>query len=432
MKKTSPTVVSALCGLLIVLSFSGCGSASKGTKSNEGTPQAAQATPSDPVTAGKETADIAPSGESSLAGPKVQDDEDTVRTERGSMFSLPLRLLQISMENTPRESFALSPFSLQAALSMLVPGAGGSTKDAIMDVLEGRTTKPSDLTENEAITLKSANSLWIREGFPVRESFKDTLSDEFGAGVFVEDFSDGTAEKINSWCSDATNGLIPSIAGKITPEQMLFLINAVYFKASWQEPFNPHYERTFHSPEGDIDIPFMGDTRSYFHSVKDGWQLVEIPYKGSGYTFLLLLPPAGEELGQCISSLTPELVESLVGSTERRRISLSLPKFKIESSTPLNDHVRKMGGEKAFQSNADFSGICPRGGLSVSSILQKCLVDVDERGTEAAAVTEVVISLTSALGAPPLRIVADRPFVFMVEDYGGKNILFEGVVSTFK
>lgn len=396
MERTTSLILSAAAWICLAAAIPGCGPTSKG--------------------AGRDAA-------SSSLQTKGHAAEAT------STLALPLRMLQLAAKSQNGKNFAVSPHSAAAALSLLEAGASGSTRDALEKALGGRTVTPSSLPHNDDVALRCANSLWIREGFPVHEAYKDTLRGKYGADVFVEDFSQDTRAKIDSWCSDATEGLIPAMGGRITPDQKLILLNAVYFKADWGKPFEGAGSKTFHGIDGDVNVPFMERSLMVKYAQRDGWTLVEIPYKGEDYALRLLLPPTGKDPLKSISSLGTDLLGGIIADAVPERVALCLPKFKIESSLSLAETVKALGAGKIFSSAADFSPISPAGGLCVSSIQQKCLVDVDEKGTKAAAVTQIVMGLT-ALPDPPLSLTVDRPYIFAVVDTRGENVLFDGLVSS--
>lgn len=314
----------------------------------------------------------------------------------------------------------VSPRSAGEALSMLAEGAGGSTRDEIIatlgDSLYGR------IPEVKGITLKSANSVWIRKDLDLKKAYARTLCRKYDAQAYRRSFSaPETVGQINLWCSKHTNGKIPSIIERISPESVLFLINAIYFNANWDNPFDEAKTRedVFHGAQ-DLNRKFMHAKKWYDYMETDKSQIVVLPYAGGRFAMTVILPKEGCEQ------------EYEVDYTQLRQeqIRLSLPKFKVETTLVMNDILKNMGIRRAFYAGADFSRITSAP-VAVDKVLQKCYIDVSEKGTEAAAVTMIEMRLTAVgPGYDTSKVMnVNRPFVFKITDLNTGEVLFAGRIS---
>jgi serpin B len=257
---------------------------------------------------------------------------------------------------------------------------------------------------------------------------------DFLARVEALDFNDsGAADVINSWVSEATDGLIDGIVDPpIDPLTMAFLINAIYFQGEWTLQFDP--ERTasgdFRRSDGStVSVPFMSvsDERFPFAQTPD-YQAIDLPYGGEAFTMTVVLPSEAIGIDAFVESLDAEAWAEIIAELRETELLVALPKFKLEYEKNLNDVLKALGMEVAFNpAAADFSRM-HRDALAmqlhISRVKQKAFVDVDEEGTRAAAVTSVEIGVTSA---PPM-FRADRPFLFAIRERLSGALLFMGVV----
>lgn len=325
----------------------------------------------------------------------------------------------------------VSPFSAGTALSMLAEGAGGQTRDELVAALGGALF-PGDLLAMDSIAdVRSANSAWIRSAFHVKDTYSALLGQKYGAMIAEKDFSDpNTVEAINAWCSENTEGRITEIVDQISPDMMMFLVNALYFKAPWKNEFNPSAtsDRTFHGSAGDSQVPMMNMTGTLGYAEAAGSQLVELPYKGGCYSMLVMLPESGLEIDKVVSGLSEQNFRTAVDKLTRRKVHLSLPKFKFDTDLVLNRMLMAMGVEKVFGTSAELDGISDAS-VYVDQVRQKCFIEVNEEGSEAAAVTSIGVRLTSASPfEPALEMNVDRPFLFAIVDKSADNMLFIGKV----
>lgn len=325
----------------------------------------------------------------------------------------------------------VSPFSAGTALSMLAEGAEGQTREELVSAMGGQLF-PSDLLAVDTIAdVRSANSAWLRSGFHVKDTYSSLLEQTYGAMIAEKDFSSPqTVDAINSWCSENTEGRITEIVDQISPDMMLFLVNALYFKAPWQNEFNPAVtaDRTFHGSAGDKQVPMMTMTKHLSYAEADGSQLVELPYKGGRYSMLVMLPQSGLSIDDVVAGLSEQNFRTALDMLGRRKVHLTLPRFKFDTDLVLNSILMEMGVKKVFSTSAELDGISDAR-ICVDQVRQKCFIEVNEEGSEAAAVTSIGLKLTSAPTFEPIvEMNVDRPFLFAIADRTSDNILFIGRV----
>ena len=326
----------------------------------------------------------------------------------------------------------VSPYSAAVALSMLAEGAEGQTKAEFNKALDNILYKAEDLGNNDTITVKSANSLWIDDNFSPRNRYVSLLEKDFDAFVDVENFASPVAmQAINNWCSEHTNGKITEIVDRLDPSTVMVLVNALYFNASWDNEFDSALtsEQTFYGVSGDSKVKLMCSKGYYMYAESKGFQIIQLPYEGLEYAMYVILPPEGSDINRLISKMTPQAYHQAMDMLTQQQVRLYLPRFKVETSMILNKPLQNMGIKSAFTSAADFSGIAEMGPLVLDQVKQKCYIDVTEKGTEAAAVTSAQIRLTSVRPPAQLPVMrVDRPFVFVLADAENKNILFVGKI----
>lgn len=331
----------------------------------------------------------------------------------------------------PSENILVSPYSAGVALSMVAEGAEGQTRTEFDKALNGSLFKAVDLGNNDTVTVKSANSVWITDDFSVRNRFVGILEKDFDAEVVNLNFADpATVKAINNWCSENTEGKITEIVDRLSPSMVMMLINALYFNAPWADAFlesNTH-DGVFYTASGDIQVPMMAKTDRMNYAEYQGAQMVELPYEGERYAMYVVLPPKGLSLDKMISYVNENLYEQAMSMMTAQKVRLTLPKLKLETEMVLNKTLQHMGIKTAFTSAANFKGIAEMGPLVLDPVKQKCYIDVSEKGTEASAVTSVGVRLTSARPETLVTMNVDRPYVFFIADRTNGNILFAGRV----
>lgn len=358
--------------------------------------------------------------------------QPSVPSQDGSRTDFALTFFRNAVSAEDADANVLvSPFSAGTALSMLAEGADGSTRDELMTALGGKTFSGDILLPDSLADVRAANSAWLCSGFEVKDAYRNMLETSYSAWIQTKDFSDPfTKDAINAWCSDNTEGRIPEIVDEISPDMVMFLINALYFKASWLHEFDgaDTVDEVFHGSAGDNEVPMMNTSGRFRYAEYDGAQLIELPYKGRKYSMLVALPAEGVAMDKAVSCLSASAYETALDALEYRKVVLSLPKFKFDTDMLLNSVLMRMGVRKAFDTDAEFSGITDTP-VAVNQVRQKCFVEVNESGTEAAAVTSIGLRVTSASPVDiPVVMTVDRPFLFAIVDTAGDNILFAGRV----
>jgi len=369
-------------------------------------------------------------------------DARLVAAQNGFGFQL---FSQVARPDTA-ENVMISPSSVAIALSMAYNGATGETQQAMADALnlQGMSLEEVNqansalevLLENAdpEVTIGIANSLWGREGFAFDPQFLQRNQDFYNAEVQQLNFADPAAIAIiNEWVSDSTAGKIPTIVEQIAPEQVLFLINAVYFNGTWAEAFNPRQtqERPFTLASGaSVEVPMMRQQGSFRYLETEQFQAIHLPYGSGRLSMVVVLPQAETGLADLQASLTAENWQTWMTRFSPREGTLQLPRFKSEFGTSLNEALQALGMGIAFDpAAADFAGINPDEQLFISAVEHRTFIEVNEQGTEAAAATSIGISVTSAPIDPPFQMVCDRPFFYAIQDNETGAILFMGAIQ---
>ena len=343
----------------------------------------------------------------------------------------------------------ISPFSISVALAMTLNGAAGETEQAMTNTLQlqGLDSEAINvgyaglrqtlLTADPKVTLTIANSLWARQGIPFKQDFLQRNTQFFGAEISTLDFDDPNASKtINKWVDTKTKGKIQKIVDdQIDPLTVLFLINAIYFKGTWQEEFDPSETREdpFHLANGDVkQVPMMRQQHWYPYYRGENFQAISLAYGDGQMRMYIFLPDRESDLDTFLENLNAESWENWMSQFHGQDVSLVMPKFKLEYKKELKDTLKALGMDIAFdEDHADFSRMAPLekliGNLYIKKVLHKTFVEVNEGGTEAAAVTSVEVTRHSAR-PPPIPFVVDRPFFFAIRDHQTKTVLFVGVV----
>ncbi|HEY5812245.1 MAG TPA: serpin family protein [Terrimicrobiaceae bacterium] len=374
---------------------------------------------------------------------------------------------------TPQENTALSPYSIQMALAMTYEGAQGETRQQMAKVLHYPPDEKiasafsklqgalADLTKrseklaggsessagpSEPIVLTIANRLFGQRGYDFRVAYLTLLKDTFKAPLETLDFvrsSDDATEQINDWVAKRTRDRIRDLipANALNKDTRLVLANAVYFKAPWAEQFNDSATNPgpFHLANGEsVDIPMMTRQASFGYAKREGFVAVSLPYAGGDLQLLVLLPDTAVGLPGLESKLTAALLIDCA-SLKNEDIILYLPKFKLEPPVfALRKTLESLGMENAFdvpQGSANFDGIAPRQPndyLYISDIFHKTFVAIDEKGTEAAAATAVVMMRKTAHleeKPKPIEVRVDRPFLFAIQHRPSGACLFLGRVT---
>jgi len=355
-------------------------------------------------------------------------------------------LRQIVAEEDMGANVFVSPLSASMALGMTLAGAEAGTFEAMRSALRLGSLDRDEIGAaylslidllsglDPTVRMEIGNSVWHREGFSLEEPFVSAVERDFLARVAGLDFNDPTAaDVINAWVDEATNGLIDGIVEPpIDPLTMLFLINAIYFEGQWTTPFDPARTRSgdFRRSDGSMSAtPFMwmSDQRFPFAATPE-YQAIELPYGGEAFVMTVVLPSEAIGIDAFVESLDATAWSGIIAGMGETEVLVGLPKFSLEYEKSLNEVLKALGMEVAFDEGvADFSRMHRDAldmGLHISRVKQKAFVEVDEEGTRAAAVTSVEVGVTSA----PPTFVADRPFVFAIRERLSGALLFTGVV----
>ncbi|MEO5814496.1 MAG: serpin family protein [Gemmatimonadaceae bacterium] len=348
---------------------------------------------------------------------------------------------QIAAANKDSNAFT-SPLSASMALGMTLNGAASSTYSQMKSTLGFGSASDADINASyksliallraldPSVDFRVANSIWYRSGFPFEQSFVDVSKASFDATVTGLDFSNPSAvTSINDWVSTATAAKIPKIIDKIDNDQVMFLINAIYFKGSWRDKFDPAETKddTFHGVAGDQPMKLMHRAGTLRLLSNQQFTAADLPYGNSAYAMTVLLPNPGTTVDQLAASLQSGAWTTWMGQFQELKTAIWLPRLKLEWQRDLNDDLKAMGMRNAFiPDGADFTRMSSTQGthLFIDKVKQKTFVDINEEGTEAAAVTSVGISVTSL--PPSLRV--DRPFIFVIRERLSGTILFMGKI----
>lgn len=356
-----------------------------------------------------------------------------------------VRRLSIETRDTLPNLF-ISPLSVAMALAMTYNGAAGTTEAAMRTTLELDSMSLVEVNEanrsliallrnlDPKVHFQLANSIWYRLGLSFEQPFLDATRSYFDARVEGLDFSSPSAPKtINDWVSQNTQGLIPEIVpAQIPSDIVMYLMNAIYFKGDWTQQFDKARTepRPFQLADGSsVDVPTMtyADKGNILRAWTPTALVVDLPYGGGAFSMTIVLPNQGITVDDVVGSLTLDQWHNWIAGLDSSRAEVFLPKFRLENKFTLNDALKALGMEVAFQPYvADFRRMRQANDLYISRVLHNTYVDVNEEGTEAAAVTAVEVGLVCVCEPPPVRI--DRPFLFALRENLSGTILFLGVI----
>jgi serpin B len=339
----------------------------------------------------------------------------------------------------------ISAPSAYFALAMTLNGAANETKNEMLKALSADNISLEDLntglndwmiliSKNRTAKFSITNSIWLREGFNANKDFLQTNADYYSAYIRSLDFGDASApDEINKWVKEATNDTIDKIVDEISDDLMMYLINAIYFKGDWKEQFsaNKTREMEFNTPSGKVETDFMNRRGNIdYLKLKDITGVI-LPYVDEQFAFVGLLPAEDQTPKELINELSALDLMRLLSNKEVKNIELSLPKFESSYEDSLKNELSSLGMEMAFEPyNADFSLMREdlKKDLFISNVKQKTYIKVDEKGTEASAVTSVEVETTSMPPELP-KIVFDRPFVYGIIDVETGIPLFIGIME---
>lgn len=338
------------------------------------------------------------------------------------------------------ENIFISPLSISMALTMAYNGADGETKQAIGQTLGFEAASDEDINKSykdliallqgidKKVIFTSANSLWHSNLVRLQAPFIQTNKEYFNATVQGLDFASPAAVgEINNWVKNSTNGKIDKILDEIGRDEVLFLINAIYFKGTWTHPFDKNLTKPglFYLENGSsVTHDFMSMKKGEYLVYSDNTvDMVDLPYGNGQYSMTIVMPSGENTVQSIMPQLNPDNLSKWLAAGNKMTKELQMPKFKLEYEEELNAMLSKLGMGIAFSGGANFSRMLEgQSNLAISKVKHKTFVEVNEEGTEAAAVTSVGVELTSM----PSAYRIDRPFVFMIREKSSGAILFIG------
>ena len=368
-----------------------------------------------------------------------------ILVEADNLFGINL-FKEVLKAEEPEKNVMISPLSVSLALAMTYNGADGDTKEAMEKTLELSGLTVDEINENYKILIDAlasvdpkvlmsiANSIWYKQTFEVEQDFINVNQDYFYAEVSPLDFNDPDAvTTINNWVADKTNDKITEILDAIPADAVMYLINAIYFKGIWKYEFDESdtEEKPFYLSDGTTkDVPMMAQEGSFNYFSNDILQAVEMPYGAGNYSMIILLPQNNKTLDDIIDQLTNENWNRWLSEFyEAEKVQIHLPKFRFEYKNLLNDELINLDMGIAFDPGyADFSKINPAWQLFISRVIHKSFIEVNEEGTEAAAVTLVEICGSTSEVETGIHFYVNQPFIFAIKEKYTNTIIFIGKV----
>ena len=358
-------------------------------------------------------------------------------------------LFKTTYNFTKESNVFVSPLSVNMALSMTLNGAESTTLEEMQDALRVKNYSSDDINKynkslmealvavDKSTTLSIANSLWYHNAYTFKNDFISVNKNNYNAEIKALDFrSSNAVRQINDWVSDKTNKKIPEIIKELTPENVICLINAIYFKGIWREKFdkNRTKDEDFYSENGISmgKVKMMSQTHNFPYSEDENCGYLMLPYGNGAFSMIVMLPHKEKTIDDVISNLNDESWYDATIYMDRYEVNLRFPRFKAECSYDMHkDILPEMGMITPFSDEADFSGMTGNKLVKISKVIHKTFIEVNEEGTEAAAVTAVVGDVTA--GPPPGTIidyVVNKPFAFAIRENSTGVILFIGKIGS--
>lgn len=348
-------------------------------------------------------------------------------------------------------NLAFSPYSIVSALTLTYTGARGETAAQMASVLglpidtgraltalRERMDAISNAAERAEIELRIANALWGEESLAFEPAFVSELASQARAPLERVNFktqAEAVRLRINGWMADATENHIADllVPGVITPDQSLVLVNAIYFRAPWTDPFRKEATRDvpFHLTSGGTVLsPTMHQTDQFPYFENEQLQVVQLPYAGGAFSLMVILPRERGDLARIESALSAEQIEAWSSHSTVQSVTIALPRFEARSNFQLADQLGRMGMPDAFSlSNADFSGITRAERTAIGEVVHAAWLRVDEAGSEAAAVTAVMMLRSSMPTDEYKKFSADHAFLYLIQHRATGTVLFMGRIE---
>ncbi len=339
-------------------------------------------------------------------------------------------------------NLVISPLSVSQAFGMAINGATGSNLDEMLQVFgyddtQGMNDAYKNIrgalsTADPKVTIGIANSAWYRQGFVIKEPFFNALRQYYDAEIEGLDFNnaDQSLKTINGWVNNKTKGKIPTIINNISTRHILFLVNAVYFYGPWSNKFDKANTTTapFKLSNGSgVQVKMMYQESVFEIKNYPKFSFLRAPYASGAFAMNILLPHEGVKADEVINMLNSDEWNSLQTEKPSVKVKLYLPRFKSECKYNLVEGLQMLGIQKAFTDNMGFHNIA-EAPIVISDVKHKTFIEVDEKGTEAAAATSIGFELTSMPPQSPVFRV-DRPFVFIISEKTSGAVLFAGKIE---
>lgn len=357
----------------------------------------------------------------------------------------------VNARDTGGKGFVYSPMSITLLMAMVNDGATGATRREIEETLGFSGNDAQAVNEycrmlmygltgvDRNVTLDMANAIFVNKEYTLKSDYAQRMDSCYNALAESLDFkSPSTLHRINGWCAEKTNGMIPSILDNVDPKMASYLLNAIYFKAEWTNKFDESYTRDedFDSSKGKVKMPMMQRTLTTAYAETPLYQAISLPYGNRLWSLDVLLPKEGHDCAEIISSLNDNGWGGSNGPhLERYRVDLKLPRFETSSDTDesggLIELMNELGIRLAFdEQSAQIPGICnEEPGLFIKMMKQKAKIKVNEKGSEAAAVTVAGMMRATSAGPanyPSAVFHADHPFVYLIRENTSGAVLFTG------
>ncbi|HMR83064.1 MAG TPA: serpin family protein [Niabella sp.] len=346
----------------------------------------------------------------------------------------------LQSETNAGKDIFVSPLSLHIALGMLVNGAKGETKSQMIKALRSESLPQEELNNayktlltelpkaDPLVKMALANAIFYRNRFTVETPFLNTMKNTFDAQITGLPFIPSDKDIINKWASDHTNGKIPKVLDNFKPEDIMFLLNALYFKGNWRSKFdkkNTKDQPFYLEGGGQKTVKMMNQKDTFMLASGSDFTALQMPYGNGQFRATLILPNTGKSLASILNGMSANAWGQLQNSFHTRSVKVGLPKFKLEQEFKLNETLKSMGMLSAFLKNAELEGIGSLKPLFVDFVKQNTFVAVDEEGTEAAAVTTIGV-VTASMPVEPPQFVCNRPFGLVISEETSNIILFMG------
>lgn len=338
-----------------------------------------------------------------------------------------------------------SPYSISSALAMACAGARENTRLQIGTALHFTEDDKAlhagfkqlresleEIGEESGVQMVVANSLWPQENYRLRRAFLNLVRKSYGVKITRVDYADEETarNKINDWVDEKTSGKITDLIspGVLDSLTRLVLVNAIYFKGTWEHTFTADqtFEEPFHAGSDEtIPVPMMHQKNSFRYTEDEQVQVLELPYTGRDLSMLIFLPKTADGLPQLEAALNLENLARWQEALAETEVNVALPRFELSFPFRLDDALQTMGMTDAFTGAADFTGMEETGELYLGAVLHKAFIAVNEEGTEATAATAVIMQ-TKGISFMSVDFTADHPFVFLIRDNRSGTLLFIG------